>query len=387
MLLKDLKIWDGSGFIAEDAIEIGQGGITRLFESNAGTQGRSCAGMYLMPGLIDAHVHMCLDPETRDPLAQITDKAPLLEGMSLRAEKMVKAGITTARDLGGGHHVELTLRDQIAAGEKKGPRLVCAGQPITSVMGHCHFWNGEAADQGEVMEVLERQLACGVDLIKVMATGGSITAGSNPGDAQFDADVIEAIVDRAREADRYVAAHCHGTTGISHAASAGVRTIEHCSWVGATGWGRDRDDTVIDTIVKNDVWVSPTINAGWQRHVGKGAYEEMIQSNYKAMKDAGVRLIASTDAGIPNVFHADLAKALPVFAHFAGLSNEAVLTAATRDCADAIGVGEVTGSVQAGYSADLLLLDSAPTLDLQCLQTPVEVFARGIPQLGSEIAG
>ncbi len=339
-----------------------------------------------MPGLIDAHVHMCLNPEIRDPLEQESNPEQLLADMSARATAMVQAGITTARDLGGGQHVELQLREQIGAGSTPGPRLICAGQPITSVNGHCHFWGGEAADLDAVHGVIDRQLDMKVDLIKIMATGGSITAGSNPADAQFDANVVQAVVDRATAAGLGVAAHCHGTSGISHAACAGVRTIEHCSWVGAEGWGRNLDEAVVNTIVENDVWVSPTINAGWARHMGKGAYETMIQGNYDVMRKAGVRLIASTDAGIPNVFHPDLSKALPVFAHFAGLTPGQVLTAATMDCAEAIGLGEITGRVGIGYAADLLLLDRSPLDDLTGTQQPVEVYARGQSQLQSEYA-
>ena len=105
--------------------------------------------------------------------------------MRERSEKMAMAGITTARDLGGGAWYELTLRDEIAAGQFTGPRLLCSGQPITSPQGHCHFWGGEAHNLEAAQAVLKRQVDKGVDLIKIMATGGRLTKGSEPLDAQF----------------------------------------------------------------------------------------------------------------------------------------------------------------------------------------------------------
>ncbi|NIR98971.1 MAG: amidohydrolase family protein, partial [Gammaproteobacteria bacterium] len=176
---------------------------------------------------MDAHVHMELNPEDREPPKQ-TDlgQRPL---MRERAAAMVSAGITTARDLGGGAWLELELRDRINAGEVPGPRLLCAGQPITSPGGHCHFWGGEAADMDAANTVLTRQVAHGVDLIKVMATGGRMTRGSTPLEPQFDLPTLAGIVAAAHDHQLPVAAHCHGTAGIELAAQAGVTTIEHCS--------------------------------------------------------------------------------------------------------------------------------------------------------------
>ncbi|MCZ6887218.1 MAG: amidohydrolase family protein, partial [Gammaproteobacteria bacterium] len=172
-------------------------------------------GLTVIPGIIDAHVHMVLDPSIFNPMSQIHDAsdeayAPMPE----RAAKMVRAGITTARDLGGGHWLELKLRDAINAGEIPGPRLLCAGQPVTSVKGHCHFWNGEADGLEEAREVIERQIEKGVDLIKIMATGGNLTKGSDPSLAQFDLQTTAAIVKEANDRGFAVAAHCHGTQGI-----------------------------------------------------------------------------------------------------------------------------------------------------------------------------
>lgn len=338
---------------------------------------RDMSGLFAIPGLIDAHVHMCLNPDVKDPHRQTDpDDEQIKQEIRDRAAAMLRAGITTARDLGGGEYLELEIRDEINTAQTIGPRLICAGQPITSVAGHCHFWGGEAASTIEALKVLHRQHEHSVDLIKVMVTGGNITPGSQPRDSQFSDDTIASIVSTAAGLDYHVAAHCHGTDGIRQAAIAGVRTVEHCSWVGDAGWGKAFDEQVVAALADNNVWVSPTINFGWRRFTGK-EFTERVLGNYEKMKLAGVKLIASTDAGIPNVYHHDLPKALPVFGRIAGLSSIEVLRSATSDCARAIGLGDTTGRITTGYSADFVVYEENPLLDLSVLEKPILVVSRG----------
>ena len=383
MFLTNIRIWDG---LAEDyheaaSVEIEAGRILSLGET--GPDSRDMSGLTVLPGLMDAHVHLCLDPAVRSPEDQETDPEALLPDMRLRAKAMVRAGITTARDLGGGNWAELTLRDEIEAGQTPGPRLLCAGQPITSVGGHCHFWGGEAANVDAALEVLARQVDKGSDLIKVMATGGSLTPNSTPADAQFDTETIRAIVQASADKGRHVAAHCHGTTGIVNAVNAGVRTVEHCSWVGPNGWGKNYDEVTVAAMAAQGTWVSPTINLGWARFRGNKPLETLRQENLARLRAAGVGLIASTDAGIPGVKHHDLPLALAEFAHFAALSPIETLRTATHDCAVALGIDNVTGRVASGLYADLLVVEGDPLADLAALTGPVEVFARGKPVLGN----
>jgi len=387
--LKNIKIWNG----IDDAIDAGVDAVT--FENGylvfvgssedlvaSESVVKDMGGLVMIPGLIDAHIHLCLNPKIKDPLQQ--DKfssEELLHDMADRAIKMLQAGITSARDLGGGQWLELEIRDRINRGDLAGPRLICSGQPITSVKGHCHFWGGEATNSTEVLDVLTRQVEHKVDLIKVMATGGNITKGSRPVDAQFNEEILSLIVKSAGEQGFRVAAHCHGTSGIRNAAAAGVTTIEHCSWTGEDGWGKDFDPDVVASIVRQGAWVSPTINSGWKRFIGNGNFEDRLKGNYSRMREQGVRLIASTDAGIPNVLHHHLPLAIPVFAHFAGLTPVEALRTATADCADAIGLGEVTGQIKEGYYADFVLYEADPTTDLDVLAAPVQVYKQGEPAL------
>ena len=380
-ILTNLKIWDGLADSLDQqysSIRIRDGKIVELGAESDGSNSIDMGGVYVIPGLIDAHVHMCLDPKVQDPFAHgKLERELLIEQMIERSQLMLAAGITTARDLGGGRWIELSVRDMINAGEVEGCRLVCAGQPITSVKGHCHFWGGEAEGVEEALTVLERQHARGVDLIKVMATGGSITPDSAPKDSQFSASILKSIVDRANELEYRVAAHCHGTEGIRDAAEAGVTTIEHCSWVGEEGWGKAYDPEAVEKIVANDVWVSPTVNAGWKRYIGTKQFEGKMKENYSKMKQAGVRLIASTDAGIPGVIHHHLPLAIPVFAHFAELSPVQALKTATSDCAEAIGLGDHVGQLKAGFSADMAFYENNPCENLDALATPVSVMSKG----------
>jgi imidazolonepropionase-like amidohydrolase len=249
---------------------------------------------------------------------------------------------------------------------------------VTSVGGHCHFWGGEAADLAAALGVVARQAAAGVDLIKIMATGGTMTAGTRPRDAQFDDVTLVALVADANGRGYPVAAHCHGTSGIRGAVTAGVSTIEHCSWVGDSGWGSDYDATVAADIAARGIWVSPTINAGWQRFVGRhDDFAMRVSNNLKAMRALGVRYVASTDAGIPNVRHADLPKALRVFAHFAGLSPREALVSATSDAALALGIAGETGMLAPGYAADVVIVEGDPLADLATIAQPIAVMTRG----------
>jgi len=383
MNFKGVRIFDGESVLDPglDGVVVEQGRITKLCPgSELPGDAKDLGGLWIIPGLIDAHVHLCLDPSISDPLSHLTDPALLMSAMAERASAMVTAGITAARDLGGGNFVELALRDRINRGEMPGPRLLCAGQPVTSTGGHCHFWGGEAADLEAARVVIERQVEHGVDLIKVMATGGNITPGSKPADSQFDLATLTAIVAAAKDCGHAVAAHCHGTEGIGFAAAAGVTTIEHCSWAGAAGWGLNYDAAAVEEMVRQGTWVSPTINSGWRRHAPGSDREKLLNKNFARLTDAGVRLIASTDAGIPNVFHHHLPLALPLFARLAGISNEAVLVAATSDCARALGLAG-HGLIREGCTADMVFVDGDPLADLGRLATPAQVMCRGELQL------
>jgi imidazolonepropionase-like amidohydrolase len=391
LALEGVRIWDGTSPRTTEPVNLRVEGRRilamkrdpRLLE-NADVW-RAPEGAVALPGLIDVHVHLSLDPSITsiaDQLA-LTDEA-VRAGSEARALAMVRAGITTARDLGGGAWHEVALRDRIDAGELPGPRLLCAGQPLTSQGGHCHFWGGEV--KGDAFApVITRQVKQNVDWIKVMATGGINTKGTSIREAQFDAAQLRRIREISDRKGRPVAAHCHGTQGIRNAVEAGLASIEHCSFAGEHGYGDDFDATLPASMREAGAWVSPTINAGWARFLADEdkarRFFDAMQRAFGALRDAGVPLIASTDAGIPNVKHTDLARALPVFARFAGFSSLEVLRSATSDAARVLGLASETGRLGTALTADVLVVPGDPLEDLAHLETPLYVLARGRPVL------
>jgi imidazolonepropionase-like amidohydrolase len=353
------------------------------FEGTSGIPRIDLEGRVLVPGLIDAHVHLELDPFLRTPAEQLA-VAPdaLVIAMEERARAMLFAGITTARDCGGGRHREHRLRDRIRSGECRGPRLLCCGQPITSPGGHCHFWGGEVSTGVEIDRMVGLQVEAGSEWIKVMATGGVFTPKSRARDSQFDLARLNRVVDAASRAGRPVAAHCHGTQGIADALRAGIRTLEHASFAGADGFGTAIDESLVRAMAEAEVWVSPTVNAGWGRRILSKSGEptdffERMSRCLRLQRDLGVRFIASTDAGIPGVAHHDLVAGLIAFERFAGLRPVDVLRAATCEAATALGVGDETGRIAEGLSADFLVLEADPLLDLEALRDPEVVVSRG----------
>lgn len=352
-------------------------------ESSRPTEVIPLAGRYVIPGLIDAHVHLELDPRLRTPREQLAVPEPeRARAMRARARSMLAKGITTVRDCGGGAFREHALRTEIDLGRSPGPRLLCCGQPVTPPEGHCAFWGGVAATPDQVERVVDRQLEAGSDWIKVMATGGVFTPGSRPRDLQFDEATLGRIVDRASRGGRPVAAHCHATTGIAAALRAGVTTIEHASFAGEAGFGTALDESLVDALAASATWVSPTVNGGWLGRISDADGEPSDffrrMSRCLSLQHArGVRLIASTDAGIPGVFHHELAAGLSALRAYASMRPVDVLRAATSFAAEALGLAAETGRIEPGLSADLVVLAEDPTRDLDALSQPEAVVFRG----------
>ena len=380
-ILTDLRIWDGETTLDADTLVLNGSVIESVCKKSALSEAevrltRSLAGTTALPGLMDAHVHMVLDPNRARPPGPGEAGDPT--AMRERAAMMVRAGITTARDLGGGAWLEIELRDAIDRGEVPGPRLLCAGQPVTCPDGHCHFWGGEAADVAAARDVIDRQVAHGADLIKIMATGGRFTKGSKPLAPQFETRALSAMVSHAKTHGRVVAAHCHGTPGIEAAVRAGVHSIEHCSWVGEAGWASDYRPDVVTQMLEQGTWISPTINAGWRRMLtGSTPTLTRMRSALVDMRAHGVPFMASTDAGIPGVFHHQLPDALAVFAEVAAMGREEVLRSATSEAARGLGLDRHTGRLRPGFDADVLIVAGDPGTDLAALTHPVAVWARG----------
>jgi len=332
----------------------------------------------LLPGIIDAHVHLALDGGP-DPVQtiQATDDATLLQAMAERAERMLRSGITSARDCGARGHLALVLKQEIAAGRVRGPRLVVAGSPLTVPGGHCHFLGGVTAPGiDSVRAAARRQLAAGNGWVKMMVSGGRITPGSDATRPQFSRAEVQAAVTEAHAAGRRLAAHAHATVSIADAVAAGVDSIEHCTWVAPD----DRiayDPAVADQMAARGIYACVTLHhrfAEVAARRGPGWLEQRL-ATIARMHAAGVPLAFGTDCGIPRVPHDQWAGGL-VWLGRAGLSPLAALHAATGAAAACIGLPEV-GTLTVGKLADLIAVDGDPTQDLSCLARVAWVMQGG----------
>src|SRR5487761_1813806 len=314
-------------------------------------------GSTITPGLIDCHVHLGFDggPNPAARMRGETDAQQLV--LMLRsARDLLGVGVTTARDLGARAYLDVVVRDAIAAGLARGPRLVVAGSPITVTGGHCWFMGAEADSEDDLRRMVRTHHKRGVDLIKVMSTGGFMTTGSAPRYAQFTGAQLAVFVGEAGRVDKPVAAHAHGIEGIRRAVEAGVTTIEHCSWVTETN-ERRYTESLAAQIAEQGIFVCPTIN---------------VNAPYVAELTG----IAGTDAGVDNTPHHQFLGALEYYVAL-GFSPEEVLAMATTEAAAALGLGAVTGRLAPGYDADLLVVEGDPRADISVLGKLRRVIARG----------
>ncbi|MEN8656206.1 amidohydrolase family protein [Streptomyces sp. 21So2-11] len=336
-----------------------------------------CPGATVMPGLIDCHVHLAFDAGP-DPIHAVThaDPGELAAAMAGRAELMLAAGVTTVRDLGDRDALTVTLRTSIESGTAVGPRILAATAPLTSHGGHCGFLGGEVTDDDDIRSQIARNAAAGADLIKVMASGGALTpSGPRMYESQFTPGQLRLIVEEAARHGLGVAAHAHGTDAITHSVAAGVRTLEHCSWRTATGI--TYDPKITRRIVENDIAVCRCISGDWRLFLEQMGPEraDAMAETILDMRQAGVRFIAGTDAGVPGARFGDYVGMLEFFASL-GFSHTEILDMATTNSAHALGLND-TGTLASGMRADLIVIDGNPLTELDALRRIQHVFTAG----------
>lgn len=328
----------------------------------------------ILPGLIDCHVHLGFDggPAPVARMRSETDEQQLV--LMLRsARELLGVGVTTARDLGARAYLSVVVRDAIAAGLARGPRLLVAASPITVTGGHCWFMGGEADGEDDLRKMVRTHHKHGADLIKVMSTGGFMTAGSAPWYAQFSVAQLAAVVEEASRLDKPVAAHAHGLEGIDRAVQAGVSTLEHCSFVTDTN-ERMFSEPLAARIAEQGIVVCPTVNVNAPYHERRTG--RPFGRHLRPMHDMGVRLVAGTDAGINNTPHHQYVGGLEHLVTL-GFRPAEVLAMATTEAADALGLGPVTGRLAPGYDADVIVVDGDPVSDISALGRLRRVIARG----------
>jgi imidazolonepropionase-like amidohydrolase len=371
--LRGQRLFDGEAFADRPALVVIRDG--RIVEVSAAERDLPVVDLgdvTLLPGLIDAHTHLVFDPPSivAEQMAREDDET-LLRRMRMHAQHALQAGITTIRDLGDRNYLSLVLRRETAGNPQAGPELLVSGPPITSVRGHCWFLGGEAAGLAELRAAVDARLERRVDVIKVMATGGSVTPGSSMQESQYGLDELRVIVDAAHAAGTLVTAHAHGGKGIADAVRAGVDGIEHCTFL--TPAGAAPDWATVRSIVDAGIFVGVTVGG-----TAPTARLDSVRAMYGRMRREGVRLVCSSDAGVvAQKPHDCLPRVVGEFANFTEGSAIDGLKAVTSLAAQSCGVGDHKGRIAPGYDADLLAVSGDPSRGLDALRDVQAVFRSG----------
>jgi imidazolonepropionase-like amidohydrolase len=333
-------------------------------------------GSMLLPGLVDTHVHLAFDA-SRDPVGTLAgqDDEQLLAAMREAARATLAAGITTVRDLGDRNYLSLQLR-----GETDLPTIVTSGPPITTPSGHCHFLGGAAAPGVDGIRAAVREHAeRGVDVIKIMASGGTMTPGTRQEVSQFSAEELRAAVDEAHAQGLPVTAHAHGSQAIADAVAAGVDGLEHASFW--TADGIDDPGPMVDRIARSRIQVGMTV--GTVPVDGVTPPPAILQrlpallANERRLHQAGAVIVAATDAGVAPIKPRDVLRyTLPALID-RGMSAAEALRTITSTAAEVCRLGHSKGRLAAGYDADLLAVDGDPTRDVADIHRIRAVYRAG----------
>lgn len=344
---------------------------------------------YVLPGLIDSHLHLCFDSSS-NPIAALTQESPgsTLMRMTSAAQTALKSGVTTVRDCGAKGLDILELKRAIDAGLVDGPDIIACGPPITITGGHCHFLGMEADSYQEVRKAIRHLCKHQVDFIKIMVSGGNMTPGSNSLSNQYEKDILKMITYEAHSRGKQVAGHIHTTTGIENAIAADFDTIEHCSFKDSTQRQNiSYSQELVQRMVEKSIAVCPAFGKAYVLPPEEGAplpekipeWKQFQDSRFettKAMYENGVNIIAGTDAGCKFSYFNELHLTLELMYQKVGLSREDILLSATARAAKAIRANSA-GTIEAGKKANLVFTDGNPLKDLTALGRVLHVLKNG----------
>jgi imidazolonepropionase-like amidohydrolase len=384
VVLRAPRLLDGTGAQpVEDAAVLLDGGRVAYAGPAAGLPdgaGRIEAldypGATLLPGLVDAHVHLVASggPDLAADVPR-TEAERMLAAV-VNARRQLEAGVTLVRDLGSPGAEAVLIGRAVEAGDIPGPRVVASGPAVTMTGGHIPYL-GRVTDGVEAMRAAVRaNLALGARCIKVVATGGVLTQGVDPREPAYTQAELDALVDEAHRLGLTVAAHAIGEGGVAAALRAGVDSIEH---------GMFLDDRAIELFLETGARLSATFLAphgilggpsvpGWIKDRARPAAEAQTRS-FRAAVSAGVLAVAGTDAGTPDNPHGGVAREVAFMAG-AGLDILLAVKAATGEAADLLGVTD-RGVLRQGAAADVLVAAGDVAADLTALQHPLAVFQDG----------
>ena len=390
---KDMEPLRGQSVLVEGETIVG---LAPAGSEPMGFEPVDLTGKYLMPGLFNMHVHLAGSGKPQKKQRDNEKLVKTIMGSGLTravAYSMVRgfardelmSGVTTIRTMGGLGNFDSRLRDEIAAGRQDGPRILAANQGISVPCGHMAGSVAIAARSiDEALAHLEQSEREGVDLVKLMITGGVLDAKEKgvPGELKMAPEMVKAVCDRAHAAGYVVAAHVESPEGVRVALENGVDSIEH---------GAKPNDEILRLFRERGAFLCTTISpalpyALFDRSVSNAAEVEQFNGNVvfegiiecaKAALAHDIPVVLGNDVGCPWITQYDFWRELYYFHKFVGVSNAFALYTATNRSAELAGLGDVTGTVAAGKCADLIVTAENPLDDLRALRHVEQVMACG----------
>jgi imidazolonepropionase-like amidohydrolase len=376
VLLRHCTVIDGHGGAPVDVdIEIRDGMIVNIGKDLPGDDGIDLKGKHVLPGFIDAHVHLMLSGEAESyDYAKHSDEYLTLVSYT-NALNSLRAGFTTLCDKGARGGATFALKKAIQNHLVSGPHLLVCGRLICMTGGHGNWLGGREADGvDECRKAAREQLKAGADLLKIMATGGVLTQNSNPNTYQFEIDEMQAIVHEAHKAGVKASAHDLNTQGVINAVQAGVDMIDHAS--------RAEAEAIAMMGKNGSSWVTTISSAAQEVERGPAWIQEKARPNLlgkaKIMamaKKYDVTVVLGTDAGTPFNPHGANASEFVHLVEY-GLTEMESIQAGTKNAAEALGIDAFCGTIDEGKVADLVVVEGDPLSDITVLRDRVNIVMK-----------